>query len=59
MDEVLENSYTVKTTGFEGPFALLLNLIESRKLFINEISLSQVTEDYIKHVNNLGNLTPA
>ncbi len=59
MDEVLENSYRVVTTGFEGPFALLLNLIESRKLFINEISLSKVTEDYIQHVNSLGNLTPA
>jgi len=59
MDEVLENSYKVVTTGFEGPFALLLNLIESRKLFINEISLSKVTEDYIQHVNSLANLTPA
>ncbi len=59
MEEILENSYTVKTTGFEGPFNLLLHLIEARKLFINEISLSQVTEDYIQYMKNLGGLTPA
>lgn len=58
-NEILENSYTVKTTGFEGPFGLLLNLVEARKLFINEISLAQVTEDYIRYMNELGGLTPA
>lgn len=58
MEENLENSYTVKTTGFEGPFGLLLSLVESRKLFINEISLAQVTEDYIQYMKNLGGLTP-
>lgn len=57
-NEILEDSYTVKTTGFEGPFGLLLSLVEARKLFINEISLSQVTEDYIQYMKNLGGLTP-
>ncbi len=56
-EEISENSYIVKTTGFEGPFSLLLNLIESRKLFVNEISLSQVTEDYISYINKLDNLS--
>jgi segregation and condensation protein A len=51
--------YTIKTVNFEGPFVVLLNLIEERKLFINEISLAQVTEDYLKYVNNLNKLTPA
>ncbi|MFH1608932.1 MAG: ScpA family protein [Patescibacteria group bacterium] len=56
----MENEvYKIKTVGFEGPFGLLLNLVESRKLFINEISLAQVTEDYLKYVNSLNNLTPA
>jgi segregation and condensation protein A len=45
--------YTIKTVNFEGPFVVLLNLIEERKLFINEISLSQVTEDYLKYINDL------
>lgn len=43
--------YTVKLNQFEGPFPLLLNLIESRKLFINDISLASITEDYIRYVN--------
>jgi segregation and condensation protein A len=46
-------SYNVKTSVFEGPLELLLSLIESRKLFINEISLSQVTEDYISYIRTL------
>ena len=47
-------TYKVKTINFEGPFGVLLNLIEEHKLFINEISLAQVTEDYLNYVNNLG-----
>ena len=52
-------NYTIKTTGFEGPFGLLLNLIEKRKLFINDVSLSLVTEDYLSYLNKLGGLPPA
>lgn len=56
----MENEvYTIKTVNFEGPFVVLLNLIEERKLFINEISLAKVTEDYLNYVNSLGNLKPA
>ncbi len=51
--------YTIKTTGFEGPFGVLLNLVEERKLHINDVSLAQVTEDYLKYVNSLGGLRPA
>lgn len=50
-------TYKIKTVNFEGPFGLLLNLVEERKLFINEISLAEVTEDYLKYVNSLGNLS--
>lgn len=45
--------YKVKTPVFEGPMDLLLNLIEERKLFINEISLAEVADDYIAYVKNL------
>jgi segregation and condensation protein A len=51
--------FKIKTTGFEGPFGLLLNLIEKRKLFINDVSLSAVTEDYLAYMNKLGGLSPA
>jgi len=46
-------SYTIKTSLFEGPFGLLLNLVEDRKLFINDLSLAEVTEDYLKHIGKL------
>ena len=47
------NTYQVKTPIFEGPLDLLLNLIEKRKLFINEISLAEVTDDYLTYIKNL------
>lgn len=45
--------FTIKTDAFEGPLDLLLSLIEKRKMFVNDISLSTVTDDYVSHVNNL------
>ncbi len=51
-------TYTIKTANYEGPFNLLLNLVEERKLFINDISLAAVTEDYLKYVNSLSSLSP-
>jgi len=54
-----EEAYKIKTANFEGPFAVLLNLVEERKLHINDVSLAQVTEDYLKYVNSLENLLPA
>ena len=56
--ETLENSYQIKTPQFEGPFGLLLHLVEEHKLFINDLSLAQVTEDYLNYVNKLANLDP-
>ncbi len=51
----MDSTYNVKTHIFEGPLETLLSLIEKRKLFINDISLSQVADDYILHVKNLEN----
>lgn len=42
--------FTVKTESFEGPLDLLLDLIEKRKLFISDISLAKVTDDFISHI---------
>lgn len=49
-------SFTVKTHSFEGPLDLLLDLIEKRKLFINDIALAKVTDDFISHVKQFENL---
>ncbi|OGJ00298.1 hypothetical protein A3I90_00220 [Candidatus Nomurabacteria bacterium RIFCSPLOWO2_02_FULL_41_9] len=51
-------SYTVKTSVFEGPLGLLLDLVEKRKLHICNFSLAEVTEDYLKYVNDMGKLSP-
>lgn len=45
--------YKVQTSVFEGPLELLLDLIEKRKLFISDVSLAKVADDYISHVRNL------
>jgi segregation and condensation protein A len=47
------SDFAVTTKVFEGPLALLLDLIEKRKLHINEISLSQVTNDFLDFVGQL------
>ncbi|OHA79931.1 MAG: hypothetical protein A2747_01785 [Candidatus Yonathbacteria bacterium RIFCSPHIGHO2_01_FULL_44_41] len=46
----MTHDYQIKTDVFEGPLELLLDLVEKRKLFINEISLAQVADDYIAHL---------
>jgi segregation and condensation protein A len=48
-----DNFFKVKMDKFEGPLDLLLSLIEERKLFINEISLSLITEDYANYINKI------
>ncbi len=50
----MENTYQVKAGSFLGPMELLLSLIEKRKLFINEISLAEVTGDYLSYIKGLG-----
>lgn len=48
-----KQDFTIKTEVFEGPLEVLLNLIEKRKLLINDISLAKVTDDYISHVKEI------
>ena len=43
-------SFSIKTDIFEGPLELLLELIEKRKLFINDISLAAVADEYIGQI---------
>src|ERR1051325_733202 len=48
--------YQVKLDVFEGPFDLLLHLISKRELDIYEVSLAQITEDYLDHLKQLTDL---
>lgn len=52
-----QDKFLIKTESFEGPLDLLLSLIEKRKLLINEISLSQITDEYIEYVKSSVNLS--
>ncbi len=47
-----DNQFKIKQEAFEGPIDLLLDLIEKRKLHINEVSLAKVTDDFIAYLQN-------
>jgi segregation and condensation protein A len=48
----METEFLIKTDEFHGPLEVLLDLIEKRKLHINDISLSQVADEFINHMNS-------
>lgn len=52
------NSYKIDTPVYQGPLDLLLQLIENAELDITTLALAQVTEQYLKHLENLQNLPP-
>src|ERR1035437_572995 len=45
-----KNNFTVQTDAYQGPFEIVLDLIEARKLLVNDLALASITEDYIQHV---------
>ncbi len=52
----MPSAIKVKTPVYEGPLDLLLELIEKRKLLINDISLAAVTEEYLERINKMGDV---
>lgn len=44
-------TFAIKTETFEGPMELLIELVEKRKLLINDISLATVTDEYMRTVS--------
>jgi segregation and condensation protein A len=49
-------SYRVKTTAFEGPFDLLLHLVSRQKLDVASISIVEITDQYLEHVDRMTDL---
>jgi len=49
-------AYNVKTDVFEGPFDLLLHLVSRQKLDVNAISVSQVADQYLEHIDRMTDL---
>lgn len=43
----------IKISNFEGPFDLLLHLIKVNELNIYEISILEITNQYIEYINNM------
>lgn len=50
--------YKVNIEKFEGPLDLLLEIIEAKKLSLIEISLAQVTDQFISYLEKLGKRDP-
>ncbi len=49
-------AYQVKIDLFEGPFDLLLHLISKREIDIYEISVSEITRDYLDYLERMRSL---
>ena len=47
------NKYAIKLENFEGPLDLLCTLIEKNKMNIYDIKLNEITDQYIKYLNNI------
>ncbi|MCB9816052.1 segregation/condensation protein A [Candidatus Nomurabacteria bacterium] len=50
-------AFAIKTETFEGPMELLIELVEKRKLLINDISLASVTDEYMQTVSAMQELS--
>jgi len=43
-------NFNIETEAYQGPFELVLDLIEARKLLVNDLALASITEDFIEHI---------
>jgi len=50
--------YTVKLEKFEGPLELLLELIEKERLDISDISLAQITDEFVAYFSRFQEKDP-
>lgn len=53
-DTAPATGFQVQLDNFEGPFDLLLQLITKKKLDVTEVSLAQVTDEFISYARALG-----
>ena len=51
--------YEVKLPVFQGPLDLLLHLIERQELDITQVSLAQVTDQYLAYLSSMEHVDPA
>ena len=56
--EPAKQGFHVSLRNFEGPFDLLLSLINQHRLDVTEVALHQVTDDFIRYTKELGRELP-
>src|ERR1700741_5234695 len=52
-------TFSLQTDKFQGPIELLLELIESRKMHISDVSLREVAEAFLSHIESFPELPVA
>ena len=46
--------FRIALDNFEGPFDLLLQLIQSKKMEVTDLALSEVTDEFVEYTRALG-----
>lgn len=46
--------FRIALRNFEGPFDLLLQLIQAKKMDITDVALSEVTDEFVGYTRQLG-----
>ena len=49
-------NYSIKINEFEGPLDLLLHLIKESNIDIYEISIEEITNQYLEYINKMEEL---
>ncbi|MDO5556041.1 MAG: segregation/condensation protein A [Clostridia bacterium] len=50
------NKYAIKLNNFEGPLDLLCHLVDKNKMDINQVNITQITNQYIEYINAMKEL---
>lgn len=50
------SAFRVKTEIFEGPFDLLLHLVGRQKLDVRQISISEIADEFVSHIERMEEL---
>ena len=50
------NKYAIRLENFEGPLDLLCHLVDKNKMNINEVNISEITDQYIEYINKMEEL---
>ena len=49
-------SYLINTSFYEGPMDLIFDLITKKKLDIYEVSISEITQQYLQSIENISQM---